>query len=356
MNNKSVYKIKTASGSGSGFYLMENKVFVTNFHVIEGFHKVAIEDSKQHVFEGTVVLVNKDYDLALIISDEKIADEFSLKIGDISVLKTRDEVFVLGYPYGLPYTETQGIVSSPNQLMEGKYYVQTDAPVNPGNSGGPLVNIKGEVIGITTCKFNDADNMGFAVPATELVKFLEIYKKHSPTSYSVICHSCKSLQSEKTDVCENCGTNIDEELFEEQEISQLATRIESGLKRNGINPILARDGYEYWVFHQGSSLIRIYIYDRDFVCSSSPLCDLPEENLEPLYRYLLSNPVVPYQFGTGGNTIYLGCRTHVSDIFSEKFGDAELDKLINFSTKADEMDNYLHETYGCPMANTARLN
>ncbi|NJO88650.1 MAG: hypothetical protein HC831_06560 [Chloroflexia bacterium] len=63
-----------------------------------------------------------------------------MELADISQLKSRDRVFVLGFPFGMPYTETQGIVSAPRQLMEGSYFIQTDAAVNPGNSGGPVIN------------------------------------------------------------------------------------------------------------------------------------------------------------------------------------------------------------------------
>lgn len=351
-----IYKIKTANGSGSGFYLTEHQVILTNFHVINGFHKVAVEDIHKNVFEGTVVLVNDEMDLAIITVNKKIENEINLLIGDVKLINTRDEVFVLGYPYGLPYTETQGIISSPNQLMNGKHYIQTDAAVNPGNSGGPLVNAAGEVLGITTCKFNNADNLGFAVPASAIIEFLEIYAANKQTSYSVVCSSCHEIQVEKTDVCHNCGTDINEHLFDEPQLTKLAKRVEEGLDRNGINPILARDGYEYWTFHKGSSHIRIYIYDNDFLCASSPLCDLPKGNLEPLFKYLLSDPVKPYQLGTGGNSIYLGCRIHIEDVFSETYGDKELDKLINFSQKADDLDDFLHQEFGCPHSTSSKLS
>jgi len=353
--SKSIFKINTSTGSGSAFYLSEHNIFITNYHVIEGHHEVAIEDNDKNTFVGKVVLVNIDEDIAILIAEATIKTEIPLEIADISKLNTREEVFVLGFPYGMPYTETQGIVSAPKQLMSGKHYIQTDAPVNPGNSGGPLVNKAGEIIGITTAKFNDADNMGFAVPITVLAEIIKKYEKAKPTSFSIQCPSCKCVETEKTDNCDNCGAEIDETLFDKKEISNLAKRVEEGLSRNGINPVLARNGYEYWAYYQGSSLIRIYVYDYDFVCSSSPLNELPSENIEPLMRYLLSNPISPYQLGTFDTTIYVGCRMHVSDLFSEKFGDAELDKLINFSAKADEMDNFLHDKFGCPLAVTAKV-
>lgn len=354
--SKSIYKIKTASGSGSGFYLANHNVFVTNYHVVEGHHNVAIEDNDLHTFAAKVALVNIEEDLAILITDEKINAANTLVLGNLENIKSRDEVFVLGFPFGMPYTETQGIVSSPKQLMSGKHYIQTDAPVNSGNSGGPLVNKAGEIIGITTSKFTEADNMGFAVPVTVLQTILEVYAKSKPTQFSVQCPSCKYVETTKTDNCDNCGADINETIFEEKEISNLAKRIEEGLTRNAINPVVARNGYEYWTYYQGSSLVRIYIYDGDFVCSSSPLNEIAPDNVEPVLRYLLSNPIKPYQLGTFESTIYLGSRVHVTDLFNSKYGDAELDKVINLSKKADEMDNFLLETYGCPLAKTAKAN
>lgn len=353
--SQSIFKIKTSSGSGSAFYLTTEKVFVTNYHVVEGHHDVAIEDNNLHTFVGKVVLVNVDEDLAIIVSDTVPTIDSPVTVGDVSAINTRDEVFVLGFPFGMPYTETQGIISSPKQLMGGKHYIQTDAPVNPGNSGGPLVNKAGEIIGITTSKFTEADNMGFAVPVSVLQNLLKVYQKAKPSVFSIQCPSCKNVESTQTDNCEFCGGDIEASIFEEKEISKLAQRVEEGLLRNGINPITARNGYEYWTYYKGSSLIRIYVYDYDFVCSSAPLNEMPEENIEQLLRYLLSNPIPPYQLGTYDTTIYLGCRTHITDLFNEKYGDAELDKLINFSSKADELDNLLHEKFGCPFANTAKL-
>jgi serine protease Do len=353
--SKSIFKIKTASGSGSGFYLSKYNVFITNYHVVEGHHNVAIEDNDMHTIAAKVVLANIDEDLAILITDEKINTEAELAFGSLENLKSRDEVFVLGYPFGMPYTETQGIVSSPKQLMEGKHYIQTDAPVNPGNSGGPLVNKAGEIVGITTAKFNDADNMGFAVPVSVLQGILDIYTTSKPTSFGIVCRDCKHVETTHTENCENCGADINIAIFEEKEISNLAKRVEEGLVRNGINPIIARNGYEYWTFYQGSSLVRIYIYDYDFVCSSSPMNEIGSGNVENVMRYLLSDPIAPYQLGTYESTIYIGCRTHVTDLFNEKYGDEQLDRLINLSKKADELDNYLLETYGCPLAKTAKV-
>lgn len=355
MKQKSIFKIRTADGSGTAFYLTEINALITNYHVVEGYQKVCVEAIDKNSYEGTVIMINQSEDIAIIKVDADFTGLPELILSDVSTLKSRDEVFALGYPYGLPYTETKGIVSAPDQLFQGKKYIQTDAPINPGNSGGPLVNAAGEIVGINTSKFTDADNIGFTVPADRIKAFLTIYKKEKPESFSVVCNSCLSCIAEETEYCDNCGVEIDKNLFSEKEISELAQKIESGMIAKGINPILARANYEYWQFYQGSTLIRIYIYNESFVCANSPINQLPTGNLEPIMRYILSDENLPYNLGTWEKDIYITYRTHYTDLFNEKFGQQELDKLIGLAEKADFMDNYLNETYGCDFASTAKL-
>jgi serine protease Do len=352
---QSIFKIRTAGGSGTGFYLSEINALVTNFHVVEGYKKVCVEAIDKNSYEGEVVMISQSEDIAIIKVDIDFSHLPTLTLADVSTLKSRDEVFALGYPYGLPYTETKGIVSAPDQLFQGKKYIQTDAPINPGNSGGPLVNAAGEIVGINTSKFTEADNIGFAVPSNRLTTFLTTYKKENPSTFSVICSSCQSAIVDQTEYCDNCGGSIDKNLFDEKDISELAQKVESGMLSKGINPVIARDGYEYWQFYKGSTLIRIYIYDGNFVCASSPINLLPIENLEPLMKYVLSSDNQPYNLGTWDKEIFITYRTHFTDLFNDKYGQQELDRLIGLAEKADSMDNFLHEKYGCDYTTSAKL-
>ena len=166
---KLVYKVTHAGGSGSCFYLKSYNLFVTNYHVVNGFHTVAIHDNDRNPYLAKVVLVNPSLDIALLAvdADFSVLPELSLAADDS--LAIGGKVSVAGYPYGMPFTVTEGSVSSPKQLMEGKYYIQTDAAVNPGNSGGPIFNENSEVVGVTVSKFTNADNMGFGVRVEAIV-------------------------------------------------------------------------------------------------------------------------------------------------------------------------------------------
>ena len=159
--NKLIYKVTHADGSGSCFYLRKHDIFVTNYHVVAGYRTVAIHDNDRNPYEARVVAVNPELDLALLAVDADFSHlpDFPLAGDDDPAIGSK--VHVAGYPFGMPFTITEGSLSSPRQLMDGKYYIQVDAPVNPGNSGGPIVNDKGEVIGVTVSKFatSSADNM-----------------------------------------------------------------------------------------------------------------------------------------------------------------------------------------------------
>lgn len=350
-----IFKINTSNGSGSAFYLKQHNLFVTNFHVVQGSKTVSIENKNQDRFVGHVVMVDANEDIALVKAEADFSGLEEVGFSSSSQLSVRDEVFVLGFPYGMPYTETQGIISSPRQLMNGKFYIQTDAPVNPGNSGGPLVNKAGEIIGITTSKFTEADNMGFAIPADTLLETLEIYATSTPTQYSVVCPGCKSVTEDSGEYCNNCGGTIDTTLFEEKELSAFAKLVEDGFRKHNINPILARTGYEYWNFHSGSSLVRIFVYNSNYVYATSPINKMMSKNMPDLLKFLLSPSQQPYKLGVYDGEVYLSYRVHISDLFNEKYGEQELEKLVKLSEKSDEMDNYLLETFGCPLSTEAKV-
>lgn len=350
-----IFKVNTANGSGSAFYLKQYNVFITNYHVVQGSKTLSIENKNLERYVGHVIMVDTNEDIAFVKAEGDFSALPEVSFSELAKLYLRDEVYVLGYPYGMPYTETQGIISSPKQLMNGKYYIQTDAPVNPGNSGGPLVNKNGEIIGITTSKFSDADNMGFAIPVDTLNEIIEIYKAHTPAQYSIVCPGCKSVIEEAGEYCNNCGDTIDPLLFEEKELSAFARVIEDGFTRHGINPVLARTGYEYWNFHSGSSLIRIFVYNSSYVYATSPINKMVSKNMPELLRYLLSPSQQPYKLGVYDGDIYLSYRVHISDLFNERFGEQELEKLIKLSEKADQTDNYLLETFGCPLSAEAKV-
>ncbi len=343
----SVYKINTANGTGTGFYNHENDIIITNYHVVAGCHTVSLEGKDKNRYLTQVLYINPGKDIAFLRANNLPKPVGAVLLNHSTVSQTRDKVIVLGYPYGMPFTVTEGIVSNPRQSIGGSYYIQTDAAINPGNSGGPVINEKGELMGIVTSKFSDADNMGFAIPLETLREELEIVSELSNT-FTLGCSNCGGLIEEKTDYCPNCGTNVDEKLFEELALSDFSLKVEEAISKLDINPVLARSGRERWYFHQGSAEIRMFVYDNNYLFATSPLNELPRANLSEVYEYILTADTGEHRLSISDNQIFLSYRVHISDLYSDKKEDI-LEGIAQLATKADELDNRFVNDFGAKM-------
>ncbi len=353
--SKVVFKVNHSSGSGTGFYLKKHNLFVTNFHVVEGFHEVAIENTDKERFLARVVLINPVADLAFLVTDADFSHLPELELSLSQELKIGERINVAGFPFGMPYTLTDGTISSPKQIMNGRTYIQTDAAVNPGNSGGPMFDQLNKVIAVTVSKINDADNMGFGIPASILDEMLKLTETIDRNKFAIECSSCHSLITEKTQYCASCGNKINDKLFNKNSLTELAVFCEEAIQDLDINPVLARVGNESWNFHRGSSEIRIFVYDRSYLFAASPINLLPKQNLEPLLRYLLSTDVKPFVLGVYNNEIYISYRVHLSDVFSEEKPTVRKN-LAGLAKKADELDNLLNEKFGCEFPQYAKID
>ncbi len=351
-----VVKINTASGSGSGFFYKKKGIIITNHHVVSGSKEVAIEFQDKRRIKANVVFIDPQVDLAFLLpcSPMEMSD---CSIKDTSKnLQSRDQVSVLGFPFGMPFTVTQGIVSSPKQLLDNRYYIQTDAAVNPGNSGGPLVNGEGEIIGVTVAKFNQADNVGFAIPIDDLLEDLQAFEQNTEMKYAVKCPSCANLLYEKTEYCPNCGATLDVNiLFADPQLSFLGQFVEECLTKLGIDPVIARSGYDFWEFHNGTALIRSFIYNNNYFYVTCPLVKLPKTKLEEIYRYIVSQPATPFYLGIYNNQIFLSFRTHMADLQSVHREDLQ-QNVVGMIKKADELDSYFIKEFGCEASDLAKTS
>ncbi len=159
---------------GSGFFIGDGKI-VTNYHVIEGANKIVVKTYNNKQIEvKTIIGYNKAIDLAILKVDSDI-EGLTLSQEQTAV---GEEVYALGSPLGLTQTMSSGMVSSANRTFDEVDYIQITASISPGNSGGPLINSYGEVIGINTMYYEDGQNLNFSVNVRELQK---ISDNHSLT-------------------------------------------------------------------------------------------------------------------------------------------------------------------------------
>src|SRR3989475_6492906 len=160
-------------GVGSGFIIDPKGYILTNNHVIEGASRITISLVGGERFRGRVVGIDKETDLALIKIDAD-HDLPVMKFGDSNSVQVGDWVLAIGSPFGLDQTVTAGIISKKERDSQAfstfQRFLQTDAAINRGNSGGPLVNMHGEAIGVNSqiaTLTGDYSGIGFALPSNE---------------------------------------------------------------------------------------------------------------------------------------------------------------------------------------------
>jgi serine protease Do len=159
---------REVQGSGSGFIIAADGKILTNAHVVDGADTVTVRLSDNTEYLAKVVGKDKQSDVALLKIDAKNLPV--VKLGNSDQLSVGEWVLAIGSPFGLDYSATQGIVSALSRRLPNETYVpfiQTDAAVNPGNSGGPLFNTRGEVVGINSQIYSNTGSyagLAFAVP------------------------------------------------------------------------------------------------------------------------------------------------------------------------------------------------
>ncbi len=161
-------------GAGSGFIIDSDGSILTNHHVIDGAERIIVKLSDGRSLRGRVVGTDPDTDIALIAVDGQRGLPVA-PIGDSSSLRMGQWVCAIGNPLGYEHTVTVGVVSYlGRKLFDAGLddYIQTDAAINFGNSGGPLINSRGEVIGVSAAVSSRASSIGFAVPMNVAVSIL----------------------------------------------------------------------------------------------------------------------------------------------------------------------------------------
>tara|TARA_B100000282_G_scaffold144159_1_gene103554 strand:- start:1790 stop:3157 length:1368 start_codon:yes stop_codon:yes gene_type:complete len=233
------FKPQPRKGLGSGFIYKSTGLIVTNFHVIENADEIEIVLYNEKKYKANIVGTDKRTDVALlkINSDEKLK---SLNIGKSENLKIGQWVVAIGNPLGLGTTVTTGIISAKGRYVDGlgTYvdFIQTDAALNKGNSGGPLFDLNGNVIGVNTAIAARGQGIGFAIPidtVVDIVEQLRINGKVERGWLGVVIQSISPEIAESLKLKNTDGALV-------SEILDGSPALKSGLKRRDI--IISVDG------------------------------------------------------------------------------------------------------------------
>lgn len=179
-------KKRKAQSLGSGFIINKSGYIITNNHVIDNAEKIMVILYDDTSFEATVVGKDPKTDVALLKINPKKTKLTAVKFGDSNKLRVGDWVMAIGNPFGFGGTVTAGIVSARGRNLSGSYddYIQTDASINRGNSGGPLFDMNGNVVGINTAIFSQSGGsvgIGFAVSSNLAKQVTDQLKQYGRT-------------------------------------------------------------------------------------------------------------------------------------------------------------------------------
>jgi S1-C subfamily serine protease len=178
-----------ASGSGSGFIFSSDGLIFTNSHVVQGADRIMVSLLNENEIEAVLIGQDPDTDLAIL---KVYTDGYSVaRLGDAGDLQIGQFVIAIGNPFGYQHTVTAGVVSALGRTLRTQSgrlvdnVIQSDAALNPGNSGGPMINTNAEVIGVNTAMINGAQGLSFSVDintakeiATQLLKDGKVFKAY----------------------------------------------------------------------------------------------------------------------------------------------------------------------------------
>ncbi len=286
-----IIQIATPYSTGTGFFLKDENLIVTNEHVVRSNREVIIQGYNLEKQRIKVLFTDPKYDLALLQAPEQINNLPEVEIGYKKGVRQRDKVVAIGHSFGMKYSAAQGIVSNTTQEKNDVFYIHHDASLNPGNSGGPLIDLDGAIVGVNTFVIKSGKSIGFSLPVEYLIKTIKEFKSGGG-KIGTRCFSCLNLifeNDKKDQYCPHCGSKIEiPSEVAEYESTGVSKTIEDMLVEMGYQVQLARRGPFYWEVEQGSAKISITYYEKTgLIIGDAYLCNLPPKDIKPLYEFLL---------------------------------------------------------------------
>ena len=344
-----VIEIATPFSTGTGFLLSNDTdiIIVTNNHVIDGNKEVIVEGLVLKRQPVSVVYRDTLYDIAFLKINDKIKSD-NVKT-NTSKVQESDAVVAIGHPFDLKYTFTQGIVSNPAHIINNIAYIQHDAALNPGNSGGPLINVNGEIIGMNTFVVKDGSTIGFSLPVKIILDSMSAFFA-GDGSVGARCTACTNIvfdtTIERKQYCPECGAKVQlPDKCDDYTPEGVSLTIERMLQKLGYDMRLSRRGPDGWEIKKGSAKINMAYYrQKGIITCESHLCTLPQKHIRAVYEYILRENFKNegYTLSVLGQDIVLSFLVY-DRYLNEKTTMRQLELLFE---KADEYDNLFVEKFG----------
>ena len=215
---------RQARSLGSGFVIDKSGIVITNNHVVEGADEITVSFPNRDDYTATVIGRDALSDIAVLRIEHENGDDFpAVKWGDDEASRIGDWVMAIGNPFGQNGTVTAGIISARNRNLGNTNdvdFIQTDASINRGNSGGPLFNMKGEVIGVNTAIVSPSGGnvgIGFSIPSNHAKNIVEQLQEHGKVRRGWLGVGIQPLTDE---IAETLGLDIEEgEIFLKEAVS-----------------------------------------------------------------------------------------------------------------------------------------
>jgi S1-C subfamily serine protease len=249
--SNSFFGAQEQQAQGSGFVIDKDGHVVTNYHVVEGAKKVQVSFSDEEQMEATVVGSDPSTDIAVLKIQGAMSRSLTpLALGDSSVVKVGDAVVAIGNPFGLERTVTAGIVSALQRRIQAPNgfqideVIQTDAAINHGNSGGPLLNANGDVIGVNAQIETESGGnvgIGFAIPIDTVKDVAGQLIKEGKVEHAYLGVELTTITS---DLASNFRVPVDKGVLI-QHVRDGSPAADAGLKGGTTQVVLA--GQTFWL-------------------------------------------------------------------------------------------------------------
>lgn len=342
-----VLQIATPFSTGTGFYLPDYHLVVTNEHVVRDNPNALVTSPNMERCLMTVVYLDAYYDLAFL------RPQRSLPKAELTISKELpsqgDSVIAMGQNYGKKLQKTKGEVLVTNYMHHEIPYIQHRARLKSGQSGGPLFNEDGALVGVNMYDIDEGNKLALSLPSSILMACVDEFLAGKDKTASR-CFECQSINFEpvsgKVNNCSNCGAKITLPLdVPDHQPSGIQATIEQIIATANHDPRMARRGPNLWEIYQGSARIQLaYHEDSGLVTGDAHLCLVPDGHPAEIFEYLLQQNYQLNQltFSTHGREIVLSLLIYDRYLTTE----SGLPQFRHLFERADYYDNQLVEEFG----------